>query len=121
MTNVSGRDVSVRSVLLTSDSDQKARRNSRLEFVKKEVAGSGNGLAVANAAPAPAPGFGSNEIPFDVQRVRHQSTESSRLCFSNGNLTAQFLGKPLSLQDEFSPGNATYNRKVTLRANILNC
>jgi hypothetical protein len=44
-----------------------------------------------------------------------------RLCFSNGNLTAQFLGKPLSLQDGFSRGNATYNRKVTLRANILNC
>jgi hypothetical protein len=58
--------------------DQKARRNSRWEFVKKEVAGRGNGLAVApNAAPAPAPGFGSNEIPFDVQRVWHQSTESS--------------------------------------------
>jgi hypothetical protein len=36
----------------------------------------------------------------------------------NGNLTSPFFGKPLSLQGTFSPGNATYNRKVTFQVQL---
>ena len=34
------------------------------------------------------------------------------------NLLSPFFGKPLSLQGAFSPGNATYNRKITLQAQM---
>ncbi|HYR90696.1 MAG TPA: hypothetical protein VE422_41915 [Terriglobia bacterium] len=33
----------------------------------------------------------------------------------NGNLTSPFFGQPVTLQGTFSPGNATYNRKVTMQ------
>lgn len=36
----------------------------------------------------------------------------------NGNLTSPFFGKPLSLQGTFSPGNAIYNRKVTMQLQL---
>src|SRR5262249_12423343 len=34
----------------------------------------------------------------------------------NGNLSSPFFGQALYLQNAFSPGNATYNRKLTLQA-----
>jgi hypothetical protein len=36
----------------------------------------------------------------------------------NGNLASPFFGKPLSLIGSFTPGNATYNRKVALQAQL---
>jgi hypothetical protein len=36
----------------------------------------------------------------------------------NGNLTSPFFGRSLNLQGFFIPGNATYNRKVTIQAQM---
>jgi Carboxypeptidase regulatory-like domain len=35
-----------------------------------------------------------------------------------GNLTSTYFGKPLNLQGTFTPGNATYNRKVTMQVQL---
>jgi hypothetical protein len=36
----------------------------------------------------------------------------------DGNLASSFFGKPLNLQGSFSPGNTTYNRKVTMQVQL---
>ncbi len=81
------------------------------DFLKKESAGSGNGAPAASSA---------NLMKYHLTLSIYAINPLNHPNFAppNGNLTSPFFGKPLSLQGAFSPGNATYNRKVTLQAQL---
>jgi hypothetical protein len=68
-------------------------------FVKKEVAGS--------------PASKKYNLAMSVYAIN--PLNHPNFAAPNGDLTSPFFGEPLSLQGTFSPGNATYNRKVTMQ------
>ena len=78
------------------------------DFVKRE--------APAGAAPGPALGAAGKKYHLTLSAYAINPLNHPNYANPVGNLTSPFFGKPLSLQGSFSPGNATYNRKITLQA-----
>jgi hypothetical protein len=84
------------------------------DLIKKESTGAANGVA-AGAGPA-----GATAAKYHVTLSAYAINPLNHPNFAqpNGNLTSPFFGKPLNLQGTFSPGNATYNRKVTFQVQL---
>jgi len=86
------------------------------DFVKKESPPSDpNGVATAPAQQAGAPAM-KYHLTFSAYAIN--PLNHPNFAAPNGNLTSLFFGKPLNLQGTFTPGNATYNRKVTLQVQM---
>jgi hypothetical protein len=83
------------------------------DLIKKETAGA-SGVA---AGPAPA-GAAAAKYHMTLSAYAINPLNHPNFAQPNGNLTSPFFGKPLSLQGTFSPGNATYNRKVTFQVQL---
>jgi hypothetical protein len=84
------------------------------DLIKKESAGGANGVA---AGPAPS-GAAAAKYHVTLSAYAINPLNHPNFAQPNGNLTSPFFGKPLSLQGTFSPGNATYNRKVTFQVQL---
>jgi hypothetical protein len=94
-----------------SSSNMTVRLSRTWDFGKKE----------APAAHTPAPAAGpANPMKYHVTLSMYAINPLNHPNFGppNGNLTSPFFGKPLSLQGSFSPGNAIYNRKVTMQLQL---
>ena len=91
------------------------------DFIKKESPAGGTGVIAAGPGAPPGASSGT-AIPmkyhltlslYAINPLNHPNFAQP-----NGNLTSPFFGKPLSLQGTFTPGNATYNRKVTMQVQL---
>jgi hypothetical protein len=72
------------------------------------------GGAVGGAAPRPIPSkYHLTLSAYAINPLNHPSFGTP-----NGNLTSPFFGKSLNLQSFFLPGNATYNRKITVQLQL---
>src|SRR6185503_18640056 len=83
------------------------------DFVRKESAGGANGAAAAPASGSALMKYYLTLSAFAINPLNHPNFAPP-----NGNLASPFFGKPLNLQNAFSPGNATYNRKITLQVQM---
>jgi Carboxypeptidase regulatory-like domain len=86
------------------------------DFIRKESAGGGNRAAAAPAsaqAAANAMKYHLTLSIFAVNPLNHPNFGTPV-----GNLSSPFFGQPLNLQGSFIPGNSTYNRKITLQAQM---
>ena len=81
------------------------------DLMKKETPG-----AAAAAAPAGAAAAAKYHVTLSAYAIN--PLNHPNFAQPDGNLTSPFFGKPLSLQGTFSPGNATYNRKVTFQVQM---
>src|SRR5262249_33494923 len=98
-----------------SNNNMTVRISRTWDFVKKESPGGGNGVAAA----APASGSAAPmKYHLTLSLYAINPLNHPNFAAPNGNLTSPFFGRPLSLQGAFTPGNATYNRKVTLQAQL---
>jgi hypothetical protein len=97
-----------------SNANMSVRLSRTWDFVKKESPSGANGVATA-----PAPG-GAPPMKYHLTLSVYAINPLNHPNFAapNGNLTSPFFGKPLNLQGTFTPGNATYNRKVTLQVQM---
>jgi len=83
------------------------------DFIKKEsVAGAARPANGPSSAPTPM----RYHLTFSVYAIN--PLNHPNFAPPNGNLTSPFFGKPLSLQGTFIPGNATYNRKITMQVQL---
>jgi len=101
-----------------SNSNMTVRVSRTWDFIKKESPSGGNGIAAASAPP-PQAGAAipmKYHLTFSVYAIN--PLNHPNFATPDGNLTSPFFGKPLSLQGTFSPGNATYNRKVTMQLQL---
>jgi hypothetical protein len=89
------------------------RLSLTFDLIKKES-------AAASAGAAPRPGGSSAGTKYHLTFSIYAINPLNHPDFSapNGNLSSPFFGKPLSLQNNFTPGSATYNRKVTLQVQM---
>jgi hypothetical protein len=88
------------------------------DFARKESPAGANGIAAA-PGPSPAPGAAipmKYHLTFSMYAIN--PLNHPNFATPNGNLTSPYFGKPLSLQGTFTPGNATYNRKVTMQLQL---
>jgi hypothetical protein len=70
-------------------------------------------------APAPAPGAAiPTKYHLTLSAFATNPLNHSNFGPPNGNLASPFFGKPLNLIGTFTPGNATYNRKIALQAQL---
>jgi carboxypeptidase family protein len=85
------------------------------DFIRKESGGGSRAAAAPAAAPAAANAmkYHLTLSIFAVNPLNHPNFANP-----NGNLSSPFFGQPLSLQGSFIPGNSTYNRKITLQAQM---
>lgn len=93
----------------TSSVNMSLRVSRTWDFVRKESPGGANAAAPA-AASAALMKYHLTLSAYSLNPLNHPNFAPP-----NGNLTSPFFGKPLNLQNAFSPGNATYNRKITLQ------
>ena len=99
-----------------SNANMSVRLSRTWDFVKKESPPSDPNVvatAPAQQAGAPAMKYHLTFSAYAINPLNHPNFAAP-----NGNLTSLFLGKPLNLQGTFTPGNATYNRKVTLQVQM---
>jgi hypothetical protein len=94
-----------------SSSNMTVRISRTWDFIKKESPGGPNG-----AAPSASAAATKYHLTFSVYAIN--PLNHPNFAAPNGNLSSPFFGKPLSLQNNFTPGNATYNRKVSLQVQI---
>ncbi|HLH31119.1 MAG TPA: carboxypeptidase-like regulatory domain-containing protein [Terriglobia bacterium] len=74
-------------------------------------------VAAPNGAPAAAPAAPMKyHLTFSAYAIN--PLNHPNFATPVGNLTSPFFGKPLNLQGTFTPGNTTYNRKVTLQVQM---
>jgi hypothetical protein len=83
------------------------------DLIKKESAGTSGVAAGPAPASAAAAKYHVTLSAYTINPLNHPNFAQP-----DGNLTSPFFGKPLSLQGTFSPGNATYNRKVTFQVQL---
>lgn len=96
-----------------SSSNMTLRVSRTWDFIKKEsVAGAARPANGPSSAPTPM----RYHLTFSVYAIN--PLNHPNFAPPNGNLTSPFFGKPLSLQGTFIPGNATYNRKVTMQVQL---
>ncbi len=82
------------------------------DFIKKESS------AVGGAAAAPAASGAGMKYHLTLSLYAINPLNHPNFAAPNGNLSSPFFGKPLTMQNNFTPGNATYNRKVTLQVQM---
>ena len=97
----------------TSSVNMSLRLSRTWDFVRKESAGGANGAAAGPASSSALMKYHLTLSAYAINPLNHPN-----LAPPNGNLASPFFGKPLNLQNTFSPGNATYNRKVTLQVQM---
>jgi len=91
-----------------SNVNMSVRVSRTWDFIKKE--------AVATALPAGAAVPAKYHLTlsaFVTNPLNHANFGPP-----NGNLASPFFGKPINLAGTFTPGNATYNRKIALQAQL---
>ncbi|HEY2383400.1 MAG TPA: carboxypeptidase regulatory-like domain-containing protein [Terriglobia bacterium] len=106
-----------------SNANMSLRLSRTWDFGKSESAGA----AALASTPGPAQGAGVPPAANPGSSMRYHMTLSvyainplnhPNFAQPDGNLTSSFFGKPLSLQGTFTPGNATYNRKMTMQVQL---
>jgi hypothetical protein len=93
-----------------SSANMTIRVSRTWDFIKREAAGGANALPAGAAIPMK---YHLTLSVYAINPLNHPNFGTP-----DGNLTSPFFGKPLNLQGTFTPGNATYNRKVTLQAQL---
>jgi Carboxypeptidase regulatory-like domain len=106
-----------------ANANMSLRLSRTWDFGKQESAGAAPaGLSPAAGAPAAGappqnPGAAMKyHLTFSMYAIN--PLNHPNFAQPVGDLTSPFFGKPLSLQGTFTPGNATYNRKVTLQVQM---
>lgn len=106
-----------------SNFNMTVRLSRTWDFGKNESAG---GAAAVAAQPAAGP-QGQQPAAASGPSMKYHLTLSvyainpinhPNFAPPDGNLTSPFFGKPLNLWGTFTPGNATYNRKMTVQAQL---
>jgi hypothetical protein len=96
-----------------SSSNMTVRLSRTWDFARKESPEGASGPAGATPASAAAMKYHLTLSVYAINPLNHPNFAAP-----NGNLSSPFFGKPLSLQSNFTPGNSTYNRKVTLQVQM---
>jgi hypothetical protein len=96
-----------------SNANMTVRLSRTWDFVKQESAKGANAVAAAPAGSAMPMKYHMTFSLYAINPLNHPNFGTP-----NGNLTSPYFGKPLNLQGTFTPGNATYNRKVTLQVQL---
>jgi hypothetical protein len=97
-----------------SNSNMSVRLSRTWDFARKESSGGANAVAAAPAQGSAVPTkYHLTLSVYAINPLNHPNFAAP-----NGNLTSPFFGKPLNLVGTFTPGNATYNRKVSVQAQL---
>jgi hypothetical protein len=88
-------------------------------FGKKELPGARPGIAGPGPGPGVPPGVGI-PMKYNLTLSLTALNPLNHPSFSNpdSNLSSPLFGKPLTMQNFFFPGGATYNRKVTMQMQV---
>jgi hypothetical protein len=89
-----------------SSSNMTVRVSRTWDFVKNEAAARPAGAAIPT----------KYHMTFSVYAIN--PLNHPNFAAPNSNLSSPFFGQPLSLQGGFTPGNATYNRKVSMQLQL---